>query len=134
MLEKISDLFPDVLAQAAKHRAVERHELGTALQAAGLGDHFIRVLVNWHHRSWISVDGVRNIACCSKGTRPGDPLADIILNLGMTFILSELDKCREEPPSVRWEPMRGPFLVRPGSPDTVSCPEVSGRLGAIHLT
>ena len=56
VLEKISDLFPDVLAQAAKHRAVERHELGTALQAAGLGDHFIRVLVNWHHRSWISVE------------------------------------------------------------------------------
>ena len=99
MLEKFSDLFPDVLAQAAKHRAVERHELGTALQAAGLGDHFIRVLVNWHHRSWISVEGVRNFACCSKGTRPGDPLADIIFNLGMTFILSELDKCREEPPS-----------------------------------
>ena len=44
VLERISDLFPDVLAQAAKHRAVERHELGTALQAAGLGDHFIRVL------------------------------------------------------------------------------------------
>ena len=30
-------MFPDVLAQAAKHRAVERHELGTALQAARLG-------------------------------------------------------------------------------------------------
>ena len=125
VLEKISDLFPDVLAKAAKHRAVERHELGTALQAAGLGDHFIRVLVNWHHRSWISVEGVRNTACCSKGTRPGDPLADIIFNLGMTFILSELDKCREEPPSVRWEPMGGPFFGSLGSSDTVSCPEVS---------
>ena len=64
---------------------------------------------------------MRDVACCSKGTRPGDPLADIIFNLGMTFILSELDKCREEPPSVQWEPMRGPFL----GPDTVSCPEVS---------
>ena len=125
VLEKISDMFPDVLAQAAKHRAVERHELGTALQTAGVGDHFIRVLVNWHHRSWISVDGVRNIAFCSKGTRPGDPLADIIFNLGMTFILSELDKCREEPPSVRWEPMGGPFWGSPGSSATVSCPEVS---------
>ena len=121
MLEKISDLFRDVLAQAAKHRAVERHELGTAPQAAGLVVHFIRVLVNWHHRSWISVEGVRKIACCSKGTRPGDPLADIIFNLGMTFILSELDKCREEP-----EPMRGPFFFGTlGSSDTVSCPEVS---------
>ena len=107
--------------------AVERHELGTALQAAGLGDHFIRVLVSWHHRSWISVDGVRDIACCSKGTRPGDPLADIIFKLGMTFILSELDKCREEPSSVRWEPTRGPLWESPGSPDTVSCPEVGLR-------
>ena len=114
VLEKISDLFPDVLAQAAKHRAVERHELGTVVQAAGLGDHFIRVLVNWHHRSWISVEGVRNVACCSKGTRPGDPLADIIFNLGMTFILSELDKCREEPPFVRWEPVGGPFFWESG--------------------
>ena len=68
VLEKISNLFPNVLAQAAKHRVVERHELGTVLQAAGLGDHFIRVLVNWHHRNWISVDGVRDMACCSKGT------------------------------------------------------------------
>ena len=64
-------------------------------------------------------------ACCSKGTRPGDPLADIIFNLGMTFILSELDKCREEPPSVRWEPTRGPFWVSPGNPNMVSCPQVS---------
>ena len=102
MLENISSFFSDVLAQAARHSAVERHELGTALQAAGLEDHFIRVLVDWHHRSWISVDGVRNMACCSKGTRPGDPLADIIFNLVMMFILSELDKCRDEPPSVRW--------------------------------
>ena len=47
VLENISDIFSDVLAQAARHRAVERHELGTALQAAGLGDHFIRVLVDW---------------------------------------------------------------------------------------
>ena len=51
VVEKISAFFPDVLAQAARHRAAERHELGTALQAAGSGDHFIRVLVNWHHRS-----------------------------------------------------------------------------------
>ena len=71
------------------------------------------------------MDGVRNIACCSKGTRPGDPLADIIFNLGMTFILSELDTCREQPPSVRWEPMGGPFFGSPGSSATVSCPEVS---------
>ena len=115
VLEKTSAMFPDVLVQAARHRAVERHELGIALQAPGLGDHFFRVLVSWHHRSWISVDGVRNLACCLKGTRPGDPLADMIFNLGMTFVLSELDKCREEPPSVWWE----------RSPDTVSCPEVS---------
>ena len=68
---------------------------------------------------------MRNMACCSKGTRPGDPLADIIFHLGMTFILSELDTCRNEPPSVRWESMRGPFWGSPGSPDTVSCHEVS---------
>ena len=43
-----------------------------------------------------------------------NPLADIIFNLGMTFILSELDKCREEPPSVRWEPMGGPFFWESG--------------------
>ena len=126
MLEKISDLFPDVLAQAAKHRAVERHELGTVLQAAGLGDHFIRVLVNWHHRSWISVDGVRDLACCSKGTRPGDPLADIFFNLGMTFILSEWTNAgrnRRLFDGSQFEVLF--FFVSPGSSDTVSCPEVS---------
>ena len=67
VLEKMSAIFPDVLAQAARHSGAERHELGTA---------GTMVLVNWHYCSWISVDGVRNIACCSKGTRPGDPLAD----------------------------------------------------------
>ena len=52
--------------------------------------------------------------------KQGDPLADIIFNLGMTFILSEFDKCREEPPSVRWEPMGGFFFWGVlGSSDTV---------------
>ena len=89
--KRIFAIFANVLAQAARHRAAERHELGTALQAAGVEDHLIRVLVNWHYRSWISVEEVRNTACCLKRTRPGDPLADIIFNLGMAFILSELD-------------------------------------------
>ena len=124
VLEKITDVFPDVLAQAAKHRAVERHERGTALQAVGVGDHFIRELVNWHHCSWILVDGVRNKACCSKCTRPSDPLADKIFNLGMTFILSELDKCRRNRRlfvGSQWEFL---FWGSPGSPATVSCPDV----------
>ena len=47
VLEKISDLFLNFL--------------GTVLQAAGFRDDF-----NWHHRSWISVGGVRDKACCSK--------------------------------------------------------------------
>ena len=45
--------------------------------------------------------GLRNTACCLKGSRPSDPLTDIIFNLGMVFILSELDKCGEEAPSVQ---------------------------------
>ena len=64
LLEKISTIFPNLLAQAARHRAAERHDLGTALQAAGVGDLFIRVLVSWHYRSWISVERVRIRACC----------------------------------------------------------------------
>ena len=65
------------------------------------------------------------MACCSKGTRPGDPLADIIINLGMSFTLSEVDKCRDELPSVRWEAMKGPFLGTSESLEVISCLELS---------
>ena len=82
VLEKISDLFPDVLAKAAKHRVVERHELGTALQAAGLGGS-LHSCVGQLASSQLDFGGrcAEHTACCSKGTRPGDPLADIIFNL-----------------------------------------------------
>ena len=54
-------------------------------------------LKDWHTQSFVAVEGDSRVASCAKGTRPGDPLADIILNVAMH---AALDMFVKERPNV----------------------------------
>ena len=56
---------------------------GSALQRLGVPAQLAARLADWHTQSFVVVEGDSRVASCAKGTRPGDPLADIIFNVAM---------------------------------------------------
>ena len=50
----------------------------------------------------MAVGGDSNVASCAKGTRPGDPLADIIFNVAMYAALDMFVKERPTNPHVSY--------------------------------
>ena len=43
--------------------------------------------------TWFTVHGTDMIAATSKGTRPGDPLADLLFAVSQTLILTDIEGC-----------------------------------------
>ena len=72
-----------------QYRACERDFIlkwlddGSALQRLGVPPQLVARLKDWHALSFVAVEGDARVASCAKGTRPGDPLADIIFNVAM---------------------------------------------------
>ena len=56
-------------------------------------------LKDWHTQSFVAVEGDSRVASCAKGTRPGDPLADIIFNVAMHEALDMFVKERPKKPA-----------------------------------
>ena len=56
---------------------------GSALQRLGVPAQLAARLEDWHTQTFVVVEGDSRVASCVKGTRPGDPLADIIFNVAM---------------------------------------------------
>ena len=54
---------------------------GSALQRLGVLAQLAARLKDWHTRSFVAVEGDSRVAPCAKGTRRGDPLADIIFDV-----------------------------------------------------
>eukprot|EP00975_Prorocentrum_lima_P043931 9213142-Prorocentrum_lima.AAC.1 len=46
------------------------------LAASPAGPHFLRILADAHENTWFQVTGAAPLAATSRGSRPGDPLAD----------------------------------------------------------
>ena len=54
---------------------------GSALQRLGVFAQLAARLKDWHTQSFVAVEGDSRVASCAKGTRPGDPLANIIFDV-----------------------------------------------------
>ena len=68
------------LVQDVQHEAV----------AAGLSPHMQFLLHNILQGTYFQVPGISTPCQTTRGTRPGDPIADILFNLCMTAILKDV--------------------------------------------
>ena len=75
---------------------------GSALQRLGVPAQLAARLEDWHTQSFVVVEGDSRVASCAKGTRPGDPLADIIFNVAMHAALDMFVKERRTNPHVSY--------------------------------
>ena len=91
-----------------QQRAIERDFIlewldgGSALQRLGVLQQLIAKLKDWHTPSFVAVEGDARVASCAKGTRPGDPLADIIFNVAMYAALDMFVKERSTNPRISY--------------------------------
>ena len=103
---------------------------GSALQRLGVPAQLAARLKDWHTQSFVAVEGDSRVASCAKGTRPGDPLADIIFNVAMHAALDMFVKERPTNPHVSYVDDTTAFL-------THNCPrqllqEVDSKLVAMR--
>ena len=75
---------------------------GSALQRLGVPYQLVARLKDWHTQSFVVVEGDARVASCAKGTRPGDPLADIIFNVAMYAALDMFVKERPTNPHISY--------------------------------
>ena len=71
----------------AMHHLAEMLKTGTIMEQAGLPLHLQQLLAEMHSSSWFNVNLSRKHAKTERGTKPGDPLADIIFNFVMAKVL-----------------------------------------------
>ena len=79
---KHMNLGPDVMHDIAKHIS---HQ--SSLSAAGVSSHVASVVREIHSDAWHSTQGMPNITTTNLGSKPGDPLGDIIFHFLATRVL-----------------------------------------------
>ena len=132
-IAKVDSLVQELPEQ---HRARERDFIlewldgGSALQRLGVPAQLAARLEDWHTQSFVVVEGDSRVASCAKGTRPGDPLADIIFNVAMYAALDMFVKERPINPHVSYVDDTTAFV-------THNCPrqllkEVDSTMVAMH--
>ncbi len=60
------------------------------LKVAGTDPHLVELLREGMICSWLSTEGLPNVALTNSGTKPGDPLGDILFSFLMVSILGRL--------------------------------------------
>ena len=75
--------LPEQYRERERDFILEWLDGGSALQRLGVPAQLAARLEDWHTQSFVAVEGDSRVASCVKGTRPGDPLADIIFNVAM---------------------------------------------------
>ena len=104
-IAKVDSLVQELPEQ---HRARERDSSlkwldgGSALQRLGAPPQLVARLKDWHTQSFVAVEGDSRVASCAKGTRPRDPLADIIFNVAMHAALDMFAKERPTNPHISY--------------------------------
>ena len=82
--------------QAMTTLGVPMEDLAALLKAAeehcvteGLSDHMQKILHDMMVDTFFTIPGLDEPCCTTRGTRPGDPVADVLFNMCMTHLLSQ---------------------------------------------
>jgi hypothetical protein len=80
--------------QVARHSPIgvlqNLHEL-SALEQAGAGEWQRALTAEQLSSTWLATEGLEKIVNAARGTKPGDPLADIIFNFVLSRVLARVD-------------------------------------------
>lgn len=94
---------------AMQRLGVAPHELVDLLSTAdtdiatqGLSAHVEALLADLFKGTYFEMDGLSEIALTSRGTRPGDPVGDILFNLVMTIILKDITAAIQATSTASW--------------------------------
>ena len=89
--EQLASLFQTLgLPAGALQLLAKVLESPTAFEAAMVPKHLECVLTDFFRGTWFSVQHSPQLWCPRKGTKPGDPLADIIFAFVMAQILTRI--------------------------------------------
>lgn len=69
---------------------------------AGLAVHMQHILRDLLHNTYFTIDGLAHPCETTRGTRPGDPVADVLFNLCMRLILHDFRSEVCERTNIRW--------------------------------
>ena len=94
--------LPELYRPREKDLILQWLDGASALQRLGVPAKLIARLEDWHTQSFVVVEGDARVASCAKGTRPGDPLADIIFNVAMHAALDMFAKERPTNPHISY--------------------------------
>ena len=62
------------------------------LADAGVGEHLRELARDWHQVTWFASDALDTVAVTERGAVPGDPLADLMFNVCMRFVLRPIER------------------------------------------
>lgn len=81
-----------LLAQAADDNATR-----------GISQHAEYLLADLFKATFFQVDGVEEVAMTTRGTRPGDPVGDILFNMLMTVMMEEVTEHIKGSTTAQWQ-------------------------------
>lgn len=88
---------------------VSHEELAELLHAAekdcvteGMSNHMQKILHDMMVDTFFTIPGLTDPCCTTRGTRPGDPIADVLFNLCMTHLLAHFRAAVAEQSDVPW--------------------------------
>ena len=105
-----SDSLDETTFMVAMHRlGVAPQDLVELLSTAaqdeatkGLSSHVQALLTDLFRGTYFELDGLSEVALTSRGTRPGDPVGDILFNLVMAIVLKDITFSLQEASSAMW--------------------------------
>ena len=68
----------------------------------GLSSHVQALLTDLFRGTYFELDGLSEVALTSRGTRPGDPVGDILFNLVMAIVLKDITSSIQENTTASW--------------------------------
>ena len=74
----------------------------------GISKHAEYLLSDLFKATFFQVDGIEEVALTTKGTRPGDPVGDILFNMLMTVMLDEVTDYIQSNTRASWQGEAGP--------------------------
>eukprot|EP00435_Cladocopium_sp_Y103_P072728 s332_g41.t1 len=103
------DLNDDLLCKALRHHGVlpqDWHQIRAQIEADAaldrIGIHAQNIIQDMFTAAHFTMEGVQHQVCTMRGTRPGDPVADVILNSFFCLILRDTRQHFQNLTGMQW--------------------------------